>query len=67
MVQAIQVYEPLGEEWFTTVNKTKSHNIHPRLKITESTVSGFSTGATWTANIMSIDPETFSAGGIFAG
>lgn len=67
MAVVLHVFEPLGEKWYATVNFNKSHVIHPRLKITESSISGFSAGAILTANIMSMEPETFTAAGIFAG
>ena len=56
MAVVLHVFEPLGEDWYATVNFNKSHAIHPRLKITESSISGFSAGAMLTANIMSMEP-----------
>lgn len=63
----MQVYLPLGQEWYGDLNTDKSHIMHPRLKITETSVSGFSSGAILTANMMSLDPQTFKAAAILAG
>ena len=42
-------------------------SLNPRLKITESSVSGFSNGARWAANIMAVEPHLFRASAILGG
>ena len=49
------------------VNTSYSYHFNPKLKITESSVSGFSNGARWAANIMSVEPPLFKASAILGG
>lgn len=63
----IQIFQELDEQWDTTINLNQSYHLNPKLKITESSVSGFSNGARWAANIMSVEPHLFRASAILGG
>lgn len=63
----IQIFEELGEDWDTKIDTSYYYYLNPKLKITESSVSGFSNGARWAANIMAVEPHLFRASAILGG
>ena len=59
---------PLGNEWFSNnTNFTAEWSLDQKFKVTKTFISGFSSGAILSTNIMTMDPSGFDGFGLLSG